>query len=247
LDYLTHLFDLGLSWSTIATHKSTISMTMAPVGGVNIGEHPLVKRLMRGVFKERPSSRANPVPWDPLKVFEIFHQWPAELPLSSLMRKGAFLLSLTTAKRASELVALLCDTAHFRLEGENLRFIPSRLTKTDRPGHLSPPFYVKPWKDDLCLCPVETIKLILKERDRLRLPHSALFFRWTFPHLPMDAATFGRCIDYCLGKAGIQAAPGSTRSVAASAALAAGASLGDVLRLGNWSNASTYFRFYHNL
>jgi hypothetical protein len=28
LDYLTHLFDLGLSWSTIATHKSTISMTM---------------------------------------------------------------------------------------------------------------------------------------------------------------------------------------------------------------------------
>jgi hypothetical protein len=48
-------------------------------------------------------------------------------------------------------------------------------------------------------------------------------------------------------KAGIQAAPGSTRSVTASAVLAAGASLGEVLGLGNWSNASTYFRFFHNL
>jgi hypothetical protein len=246
-DYLTHLFDVGMSWSTIAIHKSTISMTMAPINGVNIGDHPLIKRLMRGVFKERPSRRANPAPWDPLKVLDIFQQWPVELPLSKLMRKGAFLMSLATAKRASELVALLCDDAHFRWEGENLRFIPSKLTKTDRPGHLTPPFYVKPWKDDLCVCPVESVRLILKERDRLRLQHSALFFSWTFPHQPLDAAAFGRCIEYCLVKAGIQAAPGSTRSVAASAALAAGASLGDVLGLGNWSNASTYFRFYHNL
>jgi hypothetical protein len=30
LDYLTHLYDRGLSWSTIGLHKSTISMTMAP-------------------------------------------------------------------------------------------------------------------------------------------------------------------------------------------------------------------------
>jgi hypothetical protein len=222
-------------------------MTMAPINGVNIGDHPLVKRLMRGVFKERPSRRANPTPWDPLKVFAIFHQWPVELPLSKLVRKGVFLMSLTTAKRASELAALLCDDTHFRCEGENLRFVPSRLTKTDRPGHLTPPFYVKPWKDDSCVCPVETVRLIMRERERLRLRHSALFFSWTFPHQPLDAAALGRCIDYCLVKAGIRAAPGSTRSVAASAALAAGASLGDVLGLGNWSNASTFFRYYHNL
>jgi hypothetical protein len=160
------------------------------------------------------------------------------------MWKGAFLMALTTAKRAAELVALLCDDTHFHKEGDNLRFVPSRLTKTDRPGHLTPPFYVKPWKDNLCVCPVETIRLILKERDRLHLQLSAVFFSWTFPHHPLDAAAFERCIRYCLVKAGIQAAPGSTRSIAA---LAAGASLGKVLGLGNWSNASTYFRFYHNL
>jgi hypothetical protein len=89
-------------------------------------------------------------------------------------------MDLTTAKRPSELVALFCDDNHFRWEGENLRFVPSRLTKTDRPGHLTPPFYVKPWKEDLCVCPVETVRLILLERDRLRLQHSAIFFSWTF-------------------------------------------------------------------
>jgi hypothetical protein len=87
----------------------------------------------------------------------------------------------------------------------------------------------------MCLCPVETLRLIMKERDRLRLQHSAVFFSWTFPHKPLDTAAFECCIRYCLVKAGIQAAPGSTRSVAASTAL------GEVLRLGDWTNASTYF------
>jgi hypothetical protein len=222
-------------------------MTMAPIDGAMAGDHPLVKRLMNGVFNERPSPRVNPALWDLLKVLSVFQHWPVSLPLSSLMQKGAFLMALTTAKRPSELVALLCDDNHFRWEGDNLQFVPSCLTKTDRPGHLAPPFYVKPWKEDLCVCPVETVRLILLERDRLRLQHSAIFFSWTFPHKPLDAAAFERCISYCLVKAGIQATPGSTRSVAASDLLAGSFSLDDVLGLGDWSNISTYLQFYHAL
>jgi hypothetical protein len=94
-------------------------------------------------------------------------------------------MAIATAKRSSELVAYLCDDNHFRWEGENICFVPSHLTKTDRP-----PFYVKPWKEYFCVCPVETVRLILMERDRLRLKHSAIFFSWTFPHKPLDAAAF---------------------------------------------------------
>jgi hypothetical protein len=201
---------------------------------------------MSGVFNERPPRWDAPALWDPLKVLSVFQHWPVNLPLSSLMRKSAFLMALATAKRASALVAVLSDNNHFRWEGENIRFIPSHLTKTDRPGYLSPPFYVKPWKEDLCVCPLETVRLILLEWNRLCLQHSAIFFSWTFPHKPLDAAAFNRCIQFCLVKAGIQATSGSTRSVAASAALASSASLGDV-RLGDWSNASTYFCFQHAL
>jgi hypothetical protein len=113
LDYLTHLYDHGFSWSTIGNHRSTLSMTMAPIDGAKVGDRPLVKRLMSGVFNERPSRRANPALWDPLKVLNVFQHWPVSLPFSSLIRKGAFLMALTTAKRPSELVALLCNVNHF--------------------------------------------------------------------------------------------------------------------------------------
>jgi hypothetical protein len=116
----------GLS---VGIHRSTISKTMAPIDGVRVGDHPLAKRLMSAVFNERPSRRANPALWDPLKVLSIFQHWPVSLPLSSLMRKGEFLMAIATTKRPSELVVLLCDDNHFRWEGENLRFVPSCLTK----------------------------------------------------------------------------------------------------------------------
>jgi hypothetical protein len=154
------------------------------------------------------------------------------------MRKGALLMAIVTAKRAHKLASLLSDTNHFRSEDGIIRFAPSCLTKMDRPGPLCPPFCVKPWKEGLSIFPVETVRLILQERGCLRLTHNAIFFSWMHPRDLLDAAAFNRCIQHCLVQAGIQAT--STRSVAASATLAHGASLGDVLCLGDWSNASTY-------
>jgi hypothetical protein len=46
-----------------------------PVDGVVIGEHPLVTRLMKGVFMKRPSRRKVPVVWNPSKVLDVFQHW----------------------------------------------------------------------------------------------------------------------------------------------------------------------------
>jgi hypothetical protein len=88
MDYLTHLYNRKLSWSTIGIHRSAISMTLAPIDGVRVGDHPLVKRLMSGVFNDKPPRWDAPTLWDPLKVFSVFQHWPVDLPLSSLMRNG---------------------------------------------------------------------------------------------------------------------------------------------------------------
>jgi hypothetical protein len=64
-----------------------------------------------------------------------------------------------------------------------------------------------------------------------------------FPHRPMDAAA----VERRLVKAGFSAMPASSRSIAASAALAGCAYLGDVLCPRDWSSASTFFRFHHAL
>jgi hypothetical protein len=94
---------------------------------------------------------------------------------------------------------------------------------------------------------VETVRLILQGKGRLRLVHNAIFFSWMLPRILLDAAVFNRCILHCLLKAGIQATSGSTVLVAAVAALVRGVPLGAVPCVGNWSSASAHFRFCHAL
>jgi len=77
--------------------------------------------------------------------------------------------------------------------------------------------------------------------------HDYLFFSYKIPHEPLDTPTFRRIVKEVLSEAGIDASAGSTRSVAASAALAEGASMNDVLLLGDWSSARTVLRHYSSL
>jgi hypothetical protein len=89
---------------------------------------------------------------------------------------------------------------------------------------------------------VETVRLILQGRGRLRLMHDAIFFSWMHLRILLDAAAFNRCILHRLLQAGIQATSNSTVLVAASAA-----PLGAVPRLGDWGTAPALFRFCHAL
>ena len=170
--------------------------------------------------------------------------WSLPLQLHQLMRKTAFLIAIVSARRPSEVSALRCDPNHLILGDDFIRFIPARLSKTDRQSHLGPPIVIKPWKEDRSICPVDAVRHILSERRRLEISHSQLFFDWNAPFEPMDTLKFSRCIKWCLDQAGIQAPPGSTRSIASSVAYARGASIGDVLGLGDWSSSQTFFRFY---
>ena len=54
IEYLTSLYTSGLQYRTINVHRSALSMTLKPVDGFNFGEHPLIRRLMKGIFNVRP-------------------------------------------------------------------------------------------------------------------------------------------------------------------------------------------------
>ena len=45
LNYLTDRFETGCQYRTVATQRSALSMTLAPVDGVPVGQNPLVARL----------------------------------------------------------------------------------------------------------------------------------------------------------------------------------------------------------
>ena len=54
IKYLTCLFNKGLEYNSINLHQSTMSGMLPPIQGFNVGEHPLVSRLLKGVFNCRP-------------------------------------------------------------------------------------------------------------------------------------------------------------------------------------------------
>ena len=125
-----------------------------------------------------------------------------------------------------------------------VQFVPQKLSKTDRPGHLGPPILIRAWPEDKSICPVAVIRELVSFRASLGILHPHLFFHCVHPHAPLTISDFRAAISKCLEDAGIVATPGSTRAMAASTAFARGASMWDVLRLGDWTRESTFLRFY---
>ena len=131
-DYLTHLFNKGLAYRTICLHRSVLSVTLPHVDGDAIGEHPIICRLIKGIFHRRPPHRRVFQSWDVGKAFNVFSDWSSPLTLKQLQRKTAFLLAMATAKRPSELASLQCSASFMSSTSSEIRFIPSFLSMTDR-------------------------------------------------------------------------------------------------------------------
>ena len=54
LAFLTHLYGQGKEYNTIVMTKSVLSSIIHVPGVGKISQHPLVKRLLKGVFNSRP-------------------------------------------------------------------------------------------------------------------------------------------------------------------------------------------------
>ena len=57
VNFLSSLFEEGLQHRTINTIRSAISATHDPIDGIPAGQHPVVTRLMKGVYNLRPLSQ----------------------------------------------------------------------------------------------------------------------------------------------------------------------------------------------
>ena len=54
VNFLTYLFKEGYQYSFINSYRSAISLVHEKVEGHNVGQHPLVTRLLKGIFHDRP-------------------------------------------------------------------------------------------------------------------------------------------------------------------------------------------------
>ena len=244
IDYLSSLFDANLAYRTIVLHRSVLSSTFPPMGGFTIGDHPLVSRLIRGIFLKRPPSRRVFQEWNVGDVLDIFRSWQSPIPHRRLQRKCAFLLAIASSRRPSELASLRFSDSFMTLNDDFVRFIPSRLSKTDRQNYLGHPIVIRRLPSDTSVCPVAALEDFLAVRRTLTASHDYLFCDFRPPHSKISTPAFARRLTWCLSKAGISAPPGSTRATSVSEAFRRGVAIPEILRAGDWSGASTFFRHY---
>ena len=129
LEFLTTEFLQGKQYRTINTYRSAISMTHGPIDGVVVGKHPLVCRLLKGVYNQRPPQPRYSFTWDVCVVLDYIRSWglTTQLTRKEITLKIAMLLALANASRSSELHAL--DSRHMSWSTEGITFTLTALTK----------------------------------------------------------------------------------------------------------------------
>ena len=106
VEFLSCQFKQGYQYSTINTYRSALLATIPHTDG----QHPLVCKLLQGIFNKRPPMPQYQTIWDVGVVIQYLKQLsPTEdQPLLTLSQKLVTLLALATcnASRASDIHAL---------------------------------------------------------------------------------------------------------------------------------------------
>ena len=169
-DFLLYLRrSLHLSYSTIASYRSMLSAAfrfLLP----ELSSHPVLHDLLRSFRVERPQSSSRFPPWD-LRVLSLLRGSPFE-PLEScslrdLTRKTLFLLSLATARRVGELLAVSAAVSSSSRGDLFLLYLPEFRAKSESAAKPLPrSFRVCLLRDfvgslpgELYLCPVRALQV----------------------------------------------------------------------------------------
>ncbi|GAA6106202.1 uncharacterized protein LOC125138511, partial [Tachysurus ichikawai] len=186
LGFLQDLIDRGRTFSTIKVYLVAIVACHTGFGNTTVGQHPLIRRFMKGTRRALPVTRSVVPDWNLSMVLEVLAQQPFEplgdISLKLLSFKTALLLALAPPKRVSDLHALWVHSActKFSLNGDKvlLRPNPAFMPKCfpaftvgviELSTFHTPPFSSAEDQRLNALCPVRALqdKLFSKEQPAL--------------------------------------------------------------------------------
>ena len=126
------LFSQGYQYRSLNAYRSAISSVHDKVDGYDVGQHPLVSRLLKGAFHQRPPQPRYTQTWDVRGVTNYIRSMGANnsLSLQNLSHKLAMLMALTRPSRSADLANL--DLKHRTYSAEGATFFPTTLSKQSR-------------------------------------------------------------------------------------------------------------------
>ena len=179
-EFLLHWFrGKQLATITLKGYRSALSSLMAS-RGLDISHEPDLNALIRSFSIERPRTFRGTPGWVFALVLRFLMRHPSQpmnvCSLAVLTRKTAFLLTLASAKRNSEVWAFSADVVfgHDK-QSATLRFLPGFIAKTQKPDRpdtaLSPvtipalaPF-TGPDLPEKALCPIRALRYSLSRTN----------------------------------------------------------------------------------
>ena len=248
---LAEKYSEGKEYRTINVFRSAISSTHIHIDNKPVGQHPLVIRLMKGISISRPPQPRYHTTWDVKKVTEFLSNLGdnSSLSLKQLSQKLCMLMALSCPERSSIMATL--DIRYMRRYPEGIKFLHTTYRKRSHNGTLGESIYPK-FSQCSRLCPVECLSTYLEKTKQWRLSldsmQQLLFLALKKPHRPVSSATLSRWLKEVIHLAGIKEdifKGHSVRGASTSAAKRAGLSIGTILSMADWTNTSTFNKFYY--
>lgn len=245
---MADLFESGMGYSSINTARSALS-TMVKFTDVNMfGQHDLVKRLLKGVFNERPSLPRYSSTWDVKEVLNYLDSLNTKnLGLKLLTLKVTMLLALVTSQRLQTLKAL--KLSNLVIEKDKYLFIITDLLKQSRPGFHTGTIDICQYVVNKNLCPCATLDSYIELTKNVRLNEDQLLISFQKPFKSVSTESIGRWLKAVLFDSGIDISrykAHSTRAASASsAAKVTSFPVSEILKAGGWSNTGTFGVYYN--
>ena len=250
--YLSDLYEKGLQYRTIDSNRSAISMTHLPTDNVCVRAHPLVSRLMKGIFNICPAVPKYLKTWDVSVVLKyLISLSPAPfLSLKKLTLKLVMIIAIIKAFRADLLHKLDLQYRVYKKDGVLFR-VP-QVTKTGKPSKPTIEVFFPAFPQDRRLCVVNYLKNYKRKTAKYcsisgetRTP---LFISFIKPDAPVSSTTISRWLKSGLALAGTDTAlfqGHSVCSAAASTAKKLGVSSAKIMKVADWSRESMFLKFYY--
>jgi hypothetical protein len=246
LDFLASLAQSGLGYSAINTARGALTALLTTGKRQTIGNHPLVVRFMKGLFETCPPQPRYTSTWDVAVVLSYLKtQSPVKtLSLKSLTLKLTMLLALVTAQRVQTLQLLDLEMLQ---KGKHFCFSFREPLKHSREGRPATIIELVPYPPDRRLCVITVLNEYVLRTAGCRGKETALLVSFTKPHGKVSRDTIARWLRTVMSQAGVDTntfKAHSTRAAATSKAASMHVPIDAILKVGGWSTAGTFGKFY---
>ena len=247
LGFLADQFEEGRQYCSLNCYRSALSSTHLPVEGFPVGQHPLVVKLLKGAYIQRPPKPRYSQTWDVTQMPAYLRSLGGNetLSLKLLTQKLAMLLALVLGHRSSDLVRLtLCGRSYIP---EGVTLLCKGIVKQTRPGNEKSlqPVVIASFEEEP-LCPVACLRVYEEATAKFKKDEAAmqLFLAVVPPHWPISSSTIARWVKNSLERAGLEStfSAHSTRSAVSTAAALSGLSTREIMDRAGWSSLDTFCR-----